>query len=90
MNKGELVAGVRARSNLDREESERAVEAFFETIAASLADGDDVRFVGFGSFLSQRKPETMGRNPRTGEKICIPAHNIPRFRPGKLLKDAIN
>ncbi|MDR0631304.1 MAG: HU family DNA-binding protein [Holosporales bacterium] len=90
MNKGELVASVSEKSGLTKVDSERAIEAVFDSITESLQRGDEVRLVGFGSFLAIDKPASEGRNPRTGEKIRIPAHRAPKFKAGKLLKDALS
>ncbi|MDR1908241.1 MAG: HU family DNA-binding protein [Holosporales bacterium] len=89
MNKGELVSSVSDKCGLTKVDAERALEAVFNSIVESLKQGDEVRLVGFGSFLCVDKPAAEGRNPRTGEKIHIPAHRSPKFRAGKLLKEAL-
>ena len=63
---------------------------FTDTIAAELKSGGDVRLVNFGTFLVTNRQATKGRNPRTGAPINIPASKQPKFRPGKLLKEAVN
>ena len=90
MNKAELVAQVAKESDLSKDAAEKAVDATFKNIEKALKGGDTVRIVGFGNFqVAQRKAST-GRNPRTGATIKIRAAKVPKFRPGKALKDAIN
>lgn len=89
MNKSELIAGVVERTELGKAEAERAVDAVFDTITEALKSGDEVRLVSFGIFTCVDKPEREGRNPSTGEKIKIPAKRMPKFKPGKPLKDAV-
>ena len=62
----------------------------FDAITDSLKKGDEVRLVGFGTFIVARRAASEGRNPRTGEKIKIPASKQPKFQAGKGLKDAVN
>jgi DNA-binding protein HU-beta len=90
MNKGELVAAVAEKSSLNRKDAEKAVEALFECIESALMEGDRVQMVGFGTFEVRERPARKGRNPRTNEEIDIPASKAPAFKPGKLLKDAVN
>jgi DNA-binding protein HU-beta len=89
MNKSELVSSVSEKSGLSKIDAESAIDAFVESITETLKNHDEVRLVGFGSFLCVDKPAADGRNPRTGEKIHIPAHRSPKFRPGKSLKKAV-
>jgi len=90
MNKQELVGSVVDRTGLTRGDAGRAVEAVFDAITASLAGGEEVRLVGFGSFVVTRRKASTGRNPRTGEPMDIKASAVPKFRVGKGLKDAVN
>lgn len=89
MNKSELISSVSEKSGLSKADSERAIDAVFDSITEALKSNDEVRMVGFGAFVCVDKPATEGRNPRTGEKISIPAHRVPKFRPGKQLKEAV-
>lgn len=89
MNKNDLVSKVAAASGLTKTDAEKAIEATFEAITQSLKEGDDVRLIGFGTFTVAKRAATEGRNPRTGEKIPIAATTLPKFRPGKLLKDSV-
>lgn len=90
MNKNDLVASVAANSGLSKADSTKAVDAVFDSITSSLKGGNEVRLVGFGTFTVTQRRASEGRNPRTGEKIQIPASNQPKFRAGKGLKDAVN
>ena len=90
MNKNDLVANVASSSGLSKADAAKAVDAVFDSIIASLKKGTEVRLVGFGTFNVTKRRASEGRNPRTGEKISIPASNQPKFRPGKSLKDAVN
>ena len=90
MNKNDLVAVVAENSDLSKADSTKAVDAVFDAITASLKSGDEVRLVGFGTFSVAQRAASEGRNPRTGEKIKIPASKQPKFKAGKGLKDAVN
>ncbi|MDD3444277.1 MAG: HU family DNA-binding protein [Zavarzinia sp.] len=89
-NKNDLIAAVADSAGLSKADAGRAVDAVFEAITNALKAGDDVRLVGFGTFDVVKRAASEGRNPRTGEKIDIPASVQPKFRPGKGLKDALN
>ena len=89
MNKNDLITSVATSANLTRADASKAVDAVFESITQTLKTGQEVRLVGFGTFLVASRAAGEGRNPRTGEKIQIPASKQPKFRPGKALKDAI-
>jgi DNA-binding protein HU-beta len=89
MTKAELVEAVAKSAGIPKAAAEKAVGAFINTVSGALKQGDRVTLVGFGSFeVSQRQART-GRNPQTGKEINIAEANVPRFRPGKALKDAI-
>jgi DNA-binding protein HU-beta len=90
VNKNELVDAVAASAELKKSEAAKAVESVFESIAAALKKGDEVRLVGFGTFSISSRAAGEGRNPRTGEKIKIAASKLAKFKPGKTLKDALN
>jgi len=90
VNKNDLVASVASGSGLSKADATKAVDAVFDAITASMKNGQEVRLVGFGTFSVSRRRASEGRNPRTGEKIQIPASNQPKFRAGKGLKDAVN
>ncbi len=90
VNKNDLVAAVADSSGLSRTDATKAVDAVFDSITASLKAGDEVRLVGFGTFVVSKRAATTGRNPRTGEEIKIPASTSAKFKAGKGLKDALN
>jgi DNA-binding protein HU-beta len=89
VNKNELVDAVAVATGLKKQEAEQAVDSVFECITSELKKGSEVRLVGFGTFLVTARAASEGRNPRTGEKIQIAASKLPKFRPGKGLKDAV-
>ena len=90
MNKNDLVAQVAEAAGLSKNDATKAVDAVFDGIAEAMKKGDEVRLVGFGTFAIAERAASEGRNPRTGEKISIPASKQPKFKPGKNLKDALN
>ena len=90
MNKTELVAAVAAKAEISKKDAEAAVTATFDAITASLAEGDKVALVGFGTFAVKERAARTGLNPQTKEKIEIAASKAPAFKAGKALKDAVN
>ena len=90
MNKNDLVAAVASRSGLSKADTAKAVDGVIDSITSSLSGGTEVRLVGFGTFSVSRRAATTGRNPRSGERIQIPASNQPKFKAGKALKSAVN
>ena len=90
MNKNDLIAKVASDADLSKSDASNAVEALFNSISGALSSGDEVRIVGFGTFSVTQRAASEGRNPRTGEKIHIPASKNPKFKAGKQLKDAVN
>ena len=90
MNKNELVDAVAAATDLTKADSAKAVDAVFDAITRTLKKGTEVRLVGFGTFNVRKRAASIGRNPRTGEQIKIPASKQPKFKAGKGLKDAVN
>ena len=90
MNKNDLIAAVADSAGLTKADAAKAVDSILENITASLKKQNEVRLVGFGTFSVARRAASEGRNPRTGEKIKIPASKRPKFSAGKALKDADN
>jgi DNA-binding protein HU-beta len=90
MNKGELIESVAQATDLSRAEATRAVDAVLDSVTRSLRNGGSVSLVGFGTFSVKKRAARTGRNPRTGESIQIKASNVPGFKAGKALKDAVN
>ena len=89
MNKGDLINEVSVVMN-SKKEAQTAVDAVFSTISSALKKGESVTLVGFGTFkVAERKART-GRNPQTGKEMKIEAKSVPKFVPGKALKDAVN
>lgn len=89
MNKTELVNFVASEANLSQADAQRAVNALLQTIEQTLGEKGTVSLVGFGSFSVQKRSARSGRHPQTGETITIPATNVPVFKPGKALKEAV-
>jgi len=90
MNKFDLVSAIAAKSGLNKKNSEAALNAFMETVEDSLAQGEKITLVGFGTFGIRERAERKGRNPRTKKEITIAASKVPVFRAGKGLKDKAN
>lgn len=90
MNKAELIAAVAEKTGLSKKDSEAVVSATIEVITESLAQGEKVQLVGFGSFETKARAARIGRNPRTKEEIKIPASKLPVFKAGKALKDTVS
>jgi DNA-binding protein HU-beta len=90
MNKGELIEAVAGAADLSRADATRAVDGILEAVTRTLAGGGSVSLVGFGTFSVKARAARMGRNPRTGEAIQIKASNVPGFKAGKALKEAVN
>ena len=90
MKKDGLVEAVQSAANLEsKKQALAAVDAVFDTITKALSQGDEVKLPGFGNFKVAKRAERMGVNPKTGEKIKIAASVKPKFRAGKLLKEAV-
>lgn len=90
MTRAELIISVADKTKLDRKVVEKAVAATFETIKLALIEGDKVQVLGFGTFENRKRAARKGRNPRTGEEIEIKQSNLPSFKAGKSLKEAVN
>lgn len=90
MNKNDLVAAVASSTGLSKADSSNAVDGVFDAITDALKGGGDVRLVGFGTFSVAHRAASEGRNPRTGDKIQIPASRQAKFKAGKGLKDSLN
>jgi DNA-binding protein HU-beta len=90
MNKAELIDAVASAANLSKADASRAVDAVVDTITSALKKGQQVSVVGFGTFAVKHRAERSGRNPRTGDTIKIAASNVPGFKAGKALRDAVN
>ena len=89
MHKMGLVDAVQAKLGGSKKSAEDAVDTVFDTIMHTLAKGEEVAVSGFGAFVAKKRSARMGVNPRTGQKIQVPATTTPKFRAGKALKDAV-
>ncbi|GHU26184.1 DNA-binding protein HU-beta [Betaproteobacteria bacterium] len=89
MNKSELIDAIAEKAELSKVASGRALDAVIETIVQAVAKGDGVSLVGFGSFKSAARAAREGKNPKTGEKIKIPATTVPKFSAGATFKAAV-
>ena len=89
MKKAELVSAVAEKTGMSKKDSEKAVNAAFDTITEALAAGDKVQLVGFGAFEVKERGARIGRNPKTKEEIEIPASRVASFKVGKALKEAV-
>jgi len=90
MTKAELVAAIADKAGISREAGKKALDAFTDAVVDSLKKGEDVRLVGFGTFLPVDRAAGTARNPRTGETVARPASKTARFRVGEGLKSALN
>jgi DNA-binding protein HU-beta len=90
MNKKELISKLAAKADVTQEDVNRVLTAFVDTVTEELQNGEKIALVNFGTFEVVDKAARKSRNPRTGEEIQISAKKVPRFRPGKGFKDAID
>ena len=90
MTKAELIEAIAKDSDLTKKDSAIVLEAFLNSIKASLEKDEEVRLIGFGTFKVSKRSARMGRNPRTGAEIKIAASKVPTFKAGKELKEAVN
>jgi DNA-binding protein HU-beta len=90
MTKAELVAAISDKAGLSRDQAKKALEAFTDSVVDALKQGEDVRLVGFGTFLPVKREAGKARNPRTGQTVDRPASTTCRFRVGEGLKGALN
>jgi integration host factor subunit beta len=90
MTKAELVDTVSKKSDLSKKDAEVIVQAVLDSITKSLQGGEKVELRGFGSFRLRERASRQGRNPKTGERVHVPAKRVPYFKPGKELKELIN
>lgn len=90
MNKTELIDHIAADADISKAAAGRSLDALFSAVKKMLKKGETVTLVGFGTFAVSSRAARTGRNPRTGEAIKIEKAKVPKFRPGKALKDAVN
>ncbi|MEF2231893.1 MAG: HU family DNA-binding protein [Pseudodesulfovibrio sp.] len=89
MTKADLIVKIAEKANLTKANAERALNAFLETVEATLVKEGKLTLTGFGTFNVDKRKARVGRNPRTGAEIKIPATKVVKFHPGKVLKDAV-
>jgi DNA-binding protein HU-beta len=90
VNKTELIEHIASKSDISKAAATRALASIIEAVKKTLKKGDTVTLVGFGTFSVTKRAARTGRNPRTGAALKIKAAKVPRFKPGKGLKDALN
>ena len=89
MNKTDLIGAVAEKAALSKKDADAAVNAVVSVITDTLAAGENVQLVGFGSFVVRERAEKQARNPKTGEAITVPAARVAAFKTGKALKEAV-
>ena len=89
MNKGELIDQIALKASVTKKQADAVLTAAIETIIDAVSEGDKVTLVGFGSFEARERQAREGRNPKTGDKMDIPATRVPAFSAGKLFKDRV-
>ena len=90
MTKADLVEKVTAVGDLTRRDGEVIVETIFDAVIGALKSGDKIEIRGFGSFRTRQRNSRIGRNPKTGERVEVPAKKVPYFKPSKELRDLVN
>ena len=90
MTKADLIEEVSRVVEMTRKDSEVIVEAIFDSVVKSLRNGQKIEIRGFGSFRTRQRQARIGRNPKTGARVDVPAKRIPYFKPSKELKDLVN
>lgn len=89
MNKTDLIDHIALQADISKAAAGRAIDALIDGVTTSLKKGESVSLVGFGSFAVTKRAARSGRNPRTGATIKIKASKVPKFRPGKALRDSL-
>jgi integration host factor subunit beta len=90
MTKADLIEEISRVCEFTRKDSEVIVEAIFDSVVRALREGDKIEIRGFGSFRTRQRKPRIGRNPKTGARVDVPAKRIPYFKPSKELKDLVN
>jgi integration host factor subunit beta len=90
MTKADLIEDISKAADMSRKDSELIVDTVFESIVHSLRSGEKIEIRGFGSFRTRERKSRVGRNPKTGARVEVPAKRIPYFKPSKELKDVVN
>lgn len=90
MNKTEFISAIAEKAELSKKDAEKALKAFTDVVEEELKKGEKIQLVGFGTFEVSERAAREGRNPQTGATMKIEACKVPKFKPGKALKDAVN
>ena len=90
MNKSQFIEAIAAKADISKASAQSLVDAYNETVTETLASGEEVALVGFGTYPVRTRAARPGRNPQTGETIQIAEAKVPAFKPSKALKDAVN
>jgi integration host factor subunit beta len=90
MTKADLVDKVTSLGDLTRRDGEVIVDTLFDSVIGALKSGDKIEIRGFGSFRTRQRNARIGRNPKTGDKVDVPAKRVPFFKPSKELRDSVN
>ena len=90
MNKTELVAALAEKASLTKADADKSINAIVSAIEETLAKGEKIQLIGFGTFEVKERAARTGRNPQTGKEIKIAASKVPAFKAGKVLKDIVN
>jgi DNA-binding protein HU-beta len=90
MNKAQLIEKLAEKKKLTKTQAESFLDATLEIIQKAVAQGDEVKLVGFGTFSRLSRKSRNGRNPKTGAPVVIPGSKVPRFKPGKDFRDRLN
>lgn len=90
MNKAQLIEAIATKTSQTKALAEIMLDATLQSITEALAENEEVKLVGFGTFSKTKRKARQGRNPKTGETVKIPSAHIPKFKAGKDLKDALN
>ncbi len=90
MNKAELIEQIASQADITKVVAARALDAFLDVVSETLKKEESVTIVGFGTFSVSQRAARNGRDPRSGESIIIKAGKLPKFKPGKSLRDAVN
>lgn len=90
MTKADLITKISEKSELSKKDAEKALAAVISSITEALEEGDKVQLIGFGTFEVRDRKAKEAINPKTKEKIAVPAKKAPAFKPGKALKDSID
>lgn len=89
MNKKELIEAIATETGLPKTHIANVLDSFTATTTKTLAEGEEVKLIGFGTFSVKERKERVGRNPQSGDKITIPAKRVPVFKPAKNLKETV-